>query len=159
MYFELPKYGAGPTRYRYILVNITSQNFHRNRRDDSMLTVANHELVSAVRDEYACYGPVNIFLPDSLIYDTCESACPVMFLNIYKWDSAFSDGVVPVLFTDDELVALLRMRYPKHAKNPDVVRTALEKYHAETNGTVMYIKIDDPHPELIDLFQNGHKDT
>lgn len=152
MYFELPKYGAGPTRYRYVPVEITPQNFHRNRRDDSMLTVANPELISAVRNEYACYGPVNIFLPDSLIDDIFDSVTPVMLLNIYKWDSAFSDGVVSVIFTDDELTALLRMRYPRETKNPDVIRSALDKYHYETNDTIMYIKIDNPPPGFTELF-------
>ncbi len=152
MYIELQNYGAGPTRYRYIPVDITPQNFHRNRRDDSILTVANPELISAAREEYACYGPVNIFLPDSLIYDIFDSVTPVMLLNIYKWDSAFCDGVVSVIFTDDELTALLRMRYPRETKNPDVIRSALDKYHEATNGTIMHIKIDNPPPGLTELF-------
>lgn len=153
MYFELPAYYSGPTRYCYVPVDITPQNFHRNRRDDSMLTIANHELVSAVRKEYACYGPVNIFLPDSLIYDHFESVTPVMCLNIYKWDSEFCDGIVNVIVTDDELAALLRMRYHKETKNPDVISSALDKYHYEINNTIMYIKIDNPPPGLTELFE------
>lgn len=155
MYIELQNYVLGPARYRYIPVDITPQNFHRNRRDDAMLTVASPELISAAREEYACYGPVNVFVPDSLIYDTNETVRTSMFLNIYKWDSEFCDGCIPVLFTDDELTSLLRMRYPRQTKDPDVISSALDKYHEETNGTIMYIKIDNPPPGLTKLFENS----
>ena len=52
MYFQLPDYYSGPPRYRYVPVEITPQNFHKNKRDDSMLIVDNPALIATVREEH-----------------------------------------------------------------------------------------------------------
>ena len=70
MYFELPNHThffhfVGSNRYRYAPVEITPQNFHRNRRDDSMLIVDSPVLTSAVCEEFErAYGKINIMVPD-----------------------------------------------------------------------------------------------
>ena len=61
MYFQLPDYYSGPPRYRYVPVEITPQNFHKNKRDDSMLIVDNPALIAAVREEHLNYGKVNVY--------------------------------------------------------------------------------------------------
>ena len=156
MYFELPNYGAGPTRYRYIPVDITPQNFHRNRRDDSMLIVDNPALISAVREAYPlCYGSINLILED------CEIGCcslyrPALYLRLIKFMNPGETWEVPyVIVTDEELTALVRMRYPQESKDPAFIDNIIQAYHFQTDGEIINIKIDNPPPGLTELFENS----
>ena len=155
MYFELPKYGADPTRYRYVPIEITPQNFHRNRYDDTktMLIVDNPELTAAVREEYPFfYGSINLCIEDCE-FDCCSFYRPFLFLRMLK-DFVSGDpwDCVPVIVTDEELTALVRMRYPQESKDPAFIDNIIQEYHFQTNGEIVHIKIDNPPPGLTELF-------
>ena len=153
MYFELPNYGTGPTRYRYIPVDITPQNFHRNRRNDSMLIVDNPVLISAVREAYPlCYGSINLIVEDCEI-DCCTLYRPALYLRLIKFMNPGETWEIPyVIVTDEELAALVRMRYPQESKDPAFIDNIIQEYHFQTNDEIVHIKIDNPPPGLTELF-------
>ena len=160
MYFQLPDYYSGPPRYRYVPVEITPQNFHKNKRDDSMLIVDNPALIATVREEHLNYGKVNVYVPDYYDYGAFGNLCPCLYFPISKF-SGYGDPYYfsDIIITDDELLSLIRMRYPKEAKDPEFIDRALWDYHAEHDGMTAHIKIDNPSPDLIKLFNSSSSDA
>lgn len=163
MYIELPQSHdffrfIGSNRYRYIPVDITPQNFHRNRRDDSLLIVDSPVLSSAVCEEFArAYGKINIMIPDYDVYGSYYPRTPSLHLRLKKYFPDDEDYIITdIILTDEELTALVRMRYPKESKRADFMEMALDEYHEATNGTIMHIKIDNPPHGLTELFENSH---
>lgn len=153
MYIELPHNVDTMPRYRYVPVEITPHDFHRHRKDKMRLMVDNPTINAAAREEYWCYGPISLFIPNYL-YDF-DSAIPSLCLYIKSHDPSFGSKAMcfpAVILTDEELTALFRMRYPDDAKDPEVIATALELYHYHTNGTTIHVKIDNPSSELMELF-------
>lgn len=162
MYFELPQSSdffrfRGSNRYRYVPVDITPQNFHRNRRDYWMLIVDNPELTSAVCEEFdRVYGKINIMVPDYDDYSGCYPRTPNLHLRLKKYFPDDEDYIITdIILTDEELAALVRMRYPKESKRADFMEMALDEYHEATNGKILNIKIDNPPPGLTELFSNS----
>lgn len=159
MYFELPNHThffhfVGSNRYRYAPVEITPQNFHRNRRDDSMLIVDSPVLTSAVCEEFErAYGKINIMVPDYDVYSCCYPRTPSLHFRLKKYFPDDDDYVITdIILTDEELADLVRMRYPKESKRADFMEMALDEYHEATNGKIVNIKIDNPPPGLTELF-------
>lgn len=162
MYFELPDYRdffrfTGSYRYRYVPVDITPQNFHCNRHNDSMLIVDNTELTAAVREEFErAYGKINILVPDYDVYESDFPRYPLLYIRLKKYFPDDEDyALVNIILTDEEFSALVRMRYPIESQRDDFISMAIDEWHEYTSSQVIYIKIDNPPPGLTELFEDG----
>ena len=122
-----------------------------------MLIVDNPELTSAVRKEFdRAYGKINIMVPDYDVYGCSYPRTPNLHLRLKKYFPDDEDYIITnIILTDEELSTLVRMRYPKESKRDDFMEMALDEYHEATNGKTVNIKIDNPPPELNELFENS----